>query len=103
MINLKPCFFYFPAKISIKKVFATLNNIHQVISSQKIISLMTMKSMEEKLSTNQFLRIHKSYLVNIHKVESLNEFWIIPYLAALVSLFSFSQNSELNLSLPLMT
>jgi len=40
-------------------------------SSQKIMSLMTMKSMEEKLPTSQFLRIHKSYLVNINKVESI--------------------------------
>lgn len=40
-------------------------------SNQKIMSLMTMKSMEEKLPTNQFLRIHKSYIVNINKIESL--------------------------------
>lgn len=39
--------------------------------SQKIISLMTMKSMEEKLPANQFIRSHKSYIVNINKVESI--------------------------------
>lgn len=39
--------------------------------SQKIISLMTMKSMEEKLPANQFIRSHKSYIVNISKVESI--------------------------------
>lgn len=40
-------------------------------TSQKIMSLMTMKSMEEKLFDNQFLRIHKSYIVNINKIESI--------------------------------
>jgi len=39
--------------------------------SQKIISLMTMKSMEEKLPANYFIRSHKSYIVNISKVESI--------------------------------
>ncbi|ADR20451.1 DNA-binding response regulator [Marivirga tractuosa] len=39
--------------------------------SQKIISLMTMKSMEEKLPPNHFIRSHKSYIVNISKVESI--------------------------------
>jgi|TARA_R100000027_G_C2234506_1_gene90119 DNA-binding LytR/AlgR family response regulator len=39
--------------------------------SQKIISLMTMKSMEEKLPPDQFIRSHKSYIVNIKKVESI--------------------------------
>ncbi|WKV11241.1 LytTR family DNA-binding domain-containing protein [Marivirga harenae] len=39
--------------------------------SQKIISLMTMKSMEEKLPPAQFIRSHKSYIVNISKVESI--------------------------------
>ncbi|SMG10703.1 two component transcriptional regulator, LytTR family [Marivirga sericea] len=39
--------------------------------SQKTISLMTMKSMEEKLPLDQFIRSHKSYIVNISKVESI--------------------------------
>lgn len=39
--------------------------------TQKIMSLMTMKSMQEKLPDAQFLRIHKSYIVNINKVESI--------------------------------
>ncbi len=38
---------------------------------QKIMSLMTMISMEEKLPSSQFLRIHKSYIVNINKIDSL--------------------------------
>lgn len=40
-------------------------------STQKIISLMTMKSMEEKLAYAHFCRTHKSYLVNLHKVNSI--------------------------------
>lgn len=39
--------------------------------NQKIMSLMTVKSMEEKLPDSEFLRIHKSYIVNINKVVSI--------------------------------
>jgi DNA-binding LytR/AlgR family response regulator len=40
-------------------------------TSQKIMSLMTMKSMEEKLPQSQFMRVHKSYMVNINQIDSI--------------------------------
>ncbi|WP_262889814.1 LytTR family transcriptional regulator DNA-binding domain-containing protein [Spirosoma endbachense] len=30
-----------------------------------------MKSLEEKLSDNQFIRVHKSYLVAVNRIESI--------------------------------
>lgn len=38
---------------------------------QKIICLMTMKSMEERLPKAGFIRIHKSYIVNIKRVQAI--------------------------------
>lgn len=37
-----------------------------------VISLMSMKSVEEKLSSNSFLRVHRSYIVNINKIASID-------------------------------
>lgn len=36
--------------------------------AQKIMTMMTMKSLEESLPAADFMRVHKSYLVNRHKV-----------------------------------
>lgn len=41
------------------------------INGKRILSLNTMKKLEKELPTNQFIRIHKSYIVAIHKVELL--------------------------------
>jgi DNA-binding LytR/AlgR family response regulator len=43
------------------------------LGSQKfpIVCRMTMKSIEEKLPTNQFFRVHKSFIVSIKKMESI--------------------------------
>jgi DNA-binding LytR/AlgR family response regulator len=40
-------------------------------NEQKIMSLMTMKSMEERLPDRKFIRIHKSYIVNAEKVQAI--------------------------------
>lgn len=41
------------------------------VRGKRILSLNTMKKLEIKLPTSQFIRIHKSYIVAIHKVELL--------------------------------
>lgn len=40
-------------------------------TNEKITSLQTMKKIEELLPANQFVRIHKSYIVSINKIESV--------------------------------
>ncbi|MFW5687692.1 MAG: LytR/AlgR family response regulator transcription factor [Bacteroidota bacterium] len=40
-------------------------------TSQKIITLMTMKSMEDNLPGPAFFRVHKSYIVNHHHIKSI--------------------------------
>jgi two-component system LytT family response regulator len=39
--------------------------------SRPIITRMTMKSIEEKFATMPFMRIHKSYIVSLNKIESI--------------------------------
>ncbi|MBS1771768.1 MAG: response regulator transcription factor [Bacteroidetes bacterium] len=42
------------------------------------ISYRTLKSMEEQLPTSQFLRVHRSYIINLDKVESIqNHIFVI--------------------------
>jgi DNA-binding LytR/AlgR family response regulator len=40
-------------------------------SSKKYITYLTFKSMEESLPADQFIRVHKSYLVSASKIESI--------------------------------
>ena len=40
-------------------------------TEKKIVTLQSMKSMEEQLSAGNFLRIHKSYIVNMDQVEMI--------------------------------
>lgn len=39
--------------------------------TERILALQTMKSMEEKLPANRFLRVHKSYIVALNRIESI--------------------------------
>ena len=39
--------------------------------SGRIITLQTMKSLEEKLPTPNFMRIHRSYIVNLEKISAV--------------------------------
>jgi len=41
-------------------------------SDRTILSLLSLTSLETQLSQNNFLRIHKSYIINLHKVHSFN-------------------------------
>jgi len=38
----------------------------------RIITLQTMKSLEEKLPDHSFIRVHRSYIVNIHKIDAIH-------------------------------
>jgi DNA-binding LytR/AlgR family response regulator len=37
----------------------------------RVITLQTMKSLEEKLPSNKFRRIHRSYIVNVDQITAL--------------------------------
>ena len=39
--------------------------------AERILALQTMKSMEEKLPANRFMRVHKSYIVALNHIESI--------------------------------
>lgn len=45
--------------------------IHLTTSSKAVITRMSLKSMEEKLPGADFVRVHKSYIVAIHKITSI--------------------------------
>jgi len=48
------------------------------ITGQKpIMTLLSMKSLEEKLPENKFMRVHRSYIVNLEKVTTVERFTII--------------------------
>ncbi|WP_031443987.1 LytR/AlgR family response regulator transcription factor [Arenibacter algicola] len=46
--------------------------IKLVTTEGNVVILSTMKSFEQKLPKDKFLRIHKSYIVNLEKVEKFN-------------------------------
>lgn len=41
------------------------------MESNRVITLQTMKSLEEKLPQGMFRRIHRSYIVNVNKIEAI--------------------------------
>ena len=41
------------------------------LENSRVITLQTMKSLEDKLPTNVFKRIHRSYIININKINAL--------------------------------
>ena len=43
--------------------------IYTTSSDRPVISLLTMKAMEEKLSPREFIRVHRSYIVALHQVQ----------------------------------
>jgi DNA-binding LytR/AlgR family response regulator len=42
--------------------------VQLVLADQKIMFLDSLRHWEEKLPSNQFLRIHKSFIVNVEKI-----------------------------------
>jgi len=53
----------------IKWVEALGDYIEIITDKEKVIALSTMKSISDKLPKDRFLRIHRSYIVNLNKVE----------------------------------
>jgi len=42
-------------------------------ATRPVITRMSMKSLEEKLPSDQFVRVHKSYIVSLNKIESIRK------------------------------
>jgi DNA-binding LytR/AlgR family response regulator len=61
-------FFYWNLK-EIKWVEALGDYIKIITDKEKVIVLSTLKSISDKLPNDRFLRIHRSYIVNLNKVE----------------------------------
>lgn len=47
--------------------------VHLTSKAHPILSLTSLKSMEEKLPEKSFMRIHRSYIVNLDKIDSVNK------------------------------
>lgn len=56
----------------LKYIEALGDYVKFVTEKENFVVLATMKSFEEQLPSDQFLRIHKSYIVNLEKVERYN-------------------------------
>lgn len=51
--------------------------IHIVETNKSILTLMSFKEMEEKVASNQFLRVHKSFIINITHIRAIQKSKII--------------------------
>ncbi|MEN1785589.1 MAG: LytTR family DNA-binding domain-containing protein [Bacteroidota bacterium] len=51
--------------------------IHVDTDRKPILTLMNFRSIESKLSSNNFVRVHRSFIVNIHKIHSVQKSKII--------------------------
>lgn len=48
------------------------------LSAQKpVMTLLSMKAVEERLPTNQFMRVHRSFIVNLEKITCVERFRIV--------------------------
>ena len=61
----------------IKYVEALGDYVKLITNEGNVVILSTMKSFEQKLPKDKFLRIHKSYIVNLEKIEKFNSKIII--------------------------
>ncbi len=58
--------------------------IHLATQDKPVLSLMSLKSLEESLPTGQFMRVHRSYIVNLEKIDSIERSRILINSAAIV-------------------
>ena len=47
--------------------------IHFADGTRPLTVLLSMKKMEERLPRNSFMRIHRSYIINIKKIQEVNK------------------------------
>ena len=47
------------------------NFVQLHLRSQRLLTAETLSNMDKKLSTHGFMRVHKSYIININKVKSI--------------------------------
>jgi two-component system response regulator LytT len=47
--------------------------VHFVNSDKKMLSLITLKALEEKLQAGKFMRIHKSFIVSLANITSITK------------------------------
>lgn len=47
--------------------------IHLLGQSKPVVVLLSMKKMEERLTGRDFMRIHKSYIINLHHIAEINK------------------------------
>jgi len=72
-------YFYVKCDGKIERVFynellyveATANYVTLYTAQKKLMVYLTIKGMQEKLPPNTFLQVHKSYIVNVDKVDSI--------------------------------
>jgi DNA-binding LytR/AlgR family response regulator len=62
------------------------------LEGDRIITLQTMKSLEEKLPSNIFRRIHRSYIINIDKIKALDSNGVEVVLKDQVKLLPIGKN-----------
>lgn len=51
--------------------------IHLTSQDKPILTLMSLKALEERLPEDQFMRIHRSYIVNLEKIETIERSRIV--------------------------
>jgi DNA-binding LytR/AlgR family response regulator len=72
--------FFVKCNNQIEKIFyddlmyaeAMLNYVMLYTNSKKMMVYVTIKSLEEQLPADSFIKVHKSFIVNIHKVKSID-------------------------------
>lgn len=48
-----------------------------LVSQKPVMSLLSMKSLEEKLPEKMFMRVHRSYIVNLNRITTVERFRIV--------------------------